>query len=94
MRIDAFNSAASQLTNEPNAAQAAAQRGASSSQAGTADRTTLTSDSTSVTSLVSQALNSPPVRQDMVDSLRLSVTSGQYDVAPAKTAAAMLDEHA
>jgi anti-sigma28 factor (negative regulator of flagellin synthesis) len=39
-------------------------------------------------------MNFPEVRQDMVDSLRLSVTSGQYDIDPAKIASSMLDEHA
>jgi anti-sigma28 factor (negative regulator of flagellin synthesis) len=39
-------------------------------------------------------MNFPEVRQDMVDSLRLSVSSGQYDIDPAKIASSMLDEHA
>jgi anti-sigma28 factor (negative regulator of flagellin synthesis) len=36
----------------------------------------------------------PEVRQDAVDSLRLSVSSGQYELDPAKIASSMLDEHA
>lgn len=94
MRIDPFNSAASQITSETNSAQGAAKKGVSSNKAGTEDRTTLTSDKASVNSLVSKALSSPAVRQDKVESLRLSVSSGQYDIDPAKTAASILDEHA
>jgi anti-sigma28 factor (negative regulator of flagellin synthesis) len=39
-------------------------------------------------------MSSPEVRQDLVDSLRLSVTSGQYELDPAQIASSMLDEHA
>jgi anti-sigma28 factor (negative regulator of flagellin synthesis) len=39
-------------------------------------------------------MNFPEVRQSTVDSLRLSVTSGQYELDPAKIASSMLDEHA
>jgi flagellar biosynthesis anti-sigma factor FlgM len=54
----------------------------------------LTSDSATVDSLVSTAMSFPEVRQDAVDSLRLSVSSGQYELDPAKIASSMLDEHA
>jgi negative regulator of flagellin synthesis FlgM len=95
MRIDPLNSAAaSQVTTEPNSAHAAAQSAAHSAQAGTEDRTTLTSDTASVNSLVSLALNSPAIRQDKVDSLRESVNNGTYEVDPSKIASSMLDEYA
>jgi flagellar biosynthesis anti-sigma factor FlgM len=55
------------------------------------DRTTFHSDSLSVQSLTSQALNSPEIRQDKVDTLRQSVSSGEYQVDAAKTAGAMID---
>jgi flagellar biosynthesis anti-sigma factor FlgM len=48
----------------------------------------------SVNSLVSAALTSPEIRQDKVDSLRLSVSSGQYELDPAKIAASMVDQYA
>ena len=53
------------------------------------DWTSFHSDSNSVQSLTSQALSSPEVRQGTVDALRQSVNSGQYQVDPAKIAAAI-----
>lgn len=94
MRIDSLNSTATELSSELSSQQAGAQKAAQSGQADAGDRTTLSSDSTSVDSLVSQALSFPEVRQSTVDSLRLSVTSGQYELDPAKIASSMLDEHA
>jgi negative regulator of flagellin synthesis FlgM len=94
MRIDLYNSAASQISSEPNSQQVSAQNTANSGQVGTEDRATLTSDSTSVGSLVSTALKSPQVRQDKVDSLRQAVSSGQYQLDPQKIAASMVDEQA
>ncbi|MGA9669762.1 MAG: flagellar biosynthesis anti-sigma factor FlgM [Terracidiphilus sp.] len=94
MRIDSLNSTASELSSELNSQQVGAQKAAQSGQADAGDRTTLSSDSTSVDSLVSKALSFPEVRQSTVDSLRLSVTSGQYELDPAKIASSMLDEHA
>jgi negative regulator of flagellin synthesis FlgM len=95
MRIDLYNSAASQISTEPNSQQVSAQNTGNSGQVdNTEDRATLTSDSTSVGSLVSTALNSPQVRQDKVDSLRQAVSSGQYQLDPQKIAASMVDEQA
>ena len=94
MRIDTVNSTASQLSSELSSQQAGAQKAGQSSQADAGDRATLTSGSTSVDSLVSTAMNFPEVRQSTVHSLRLSVTSGQYELDPAKIASSMLDEHA
>jgi flagellar biosynthesis anti-sigma factor FlgM len=94
MRIDQLNSTASQLTNELSSQQAGAQKAGQSTLLDSGDRATLSSGSSSVDSLVSTAMNFPEVRQDKVDNLRLSVTSGQYEVAPAKIASSMLDEHA
>jgi negative regulator of flagellin synthesis FlgM len=95
MRIDPFNStAASQVASEASSAHAAAQSAISSGKSGTEDRTTLTSDTASVNSLVSLALSSPAVRQDKVDTLRESVNSGTYEVDPSKIASSMLDEYA
>jgi flagellar biosynthesis anti-sigma factor FlgM len=89
MKIDGINSAAAQLlvdnvaarvsTSEPATTQAAAQ-----------DWTSFHSDSTSVQSLTSQALNSPEIRQGTVDALRESVSSGQYQLDATKIAAAII----
>ena len=91
MRIDQLNLTASQLQSELSSQQVGAQK---TGQADAGDHATLTSASTSVDSLVSLALSSPEVRQDTVDSLRLSVSSGQYELDPVKIASSMLDEHA
>jgi negative regulator of flagellin synthesis FlgM len=94
MRIDLFNSAATQASSDLSSQQVGAQAGAQSS-AGTQgvsqdDRATLSSDTTSVSSLVSTALSSPEVRQGMVDSLRQVISNGQYQVDPTSIAAAMV----
>jgi flagellar biosynthesis anti-sigma factor FlgM len=94
MRIDLFNSTASEIASEKDAKQVGAQNAAGSGQVGAEDRTTLTSDSASVGSLVSAALNSPEIRQDNVASLRAAVNSGQYELDPGKIASSIIDEQA
>jgi flagellar biosynthesis anti-sigma factor FlgM len=94
MRIDLFNTAASQILSEQSAQQVNGKNVANSDQVDGEDRTTLTSDSTSIDSLVSTALNSPEVRQDLVDSLKQAVNSGQYELDPGKIAASIVDEQA
>lgn len=94
MRVDLTQSAASQIANEPNTKQVSAHNPVANGLAGGGDRTTLTSDSTSVTSLVSAAMNSPEIRQDKVDSLIKAVSSGQYKLDPSEIASSMIDEHA
>jgi len=94
MRIDLFNTAANQITNEQSSQQVSAQNAAKPGQPDVEDTATLTSDSVSIASLVGTALSSPEVRQDKVDSLRLSVSSGQYDIDPEKIAASIIDEQA
>jgi negative regulator of flagellin synthesis FlgM len=94
MRIDPLSSAAIELSSEASSQQASIQSAAKTSRAGEEDRATLTSGSVSKDSLVSQALSSPEIRQDKVDSLRLSVESGKYELDSAKTAAAIVNEYA
>jgi flagellar biosynthesis anti-sigma factor FlgM len=94
MRIDLFNSAASQIASEQSSQQVNAQNAAKTGRSASEDRATLTSDSTSVGSLVSAALSSPEIRQDKVDSLRQAIGSGQYTLDPAQIAASMVDDHA
>jgi negative regulator of flagellin synthesis FlgM len=94
MRIDLSNTAASQISNEQNSQQVSIQKAAKSGQSDVEDRATLTSDSISIGSLVSTALNSPEVRQDKVDSLQQAISSGQYEVDPNKVAASIVDEQA
>jgi negative regulator of flagellin synthesis FlgM len=94
MRIDVYNSsAANSIGNEPNSKQVQAGT-VPASEPESGDRTTLTSGSGSVSSLVSEAMNSPEVRQDKVQSLQQAISSGQYKLEPDKIAGAMIDEHA
>jgi flagellar biosynthesis anti-sigma factor FlgM len=48
-------------------------------------------DVVSVSVLTSQALQTPEIRQDQVDSLEQSVLSGEYRLDPGQIASAMLD---
>jgi flagellar biosynthesis anti-sigma factor FlgM len=63
--------------------------GTQGTQSVTEDWTSFHSDSASVQTLTSQALNSPEVRQGTVDALRQSVNGGQYQVDATKVAAAI-----
>jgi negative regulator of flagellin synthesis FlgM len=94
MRIDAFSSAASQLSNDLSAQPVGTQATASAKSHGATDddRTTLSSDMTSVASLVSEAMASPEVRQGRVDNLRQAMSNGEYNVDPQSIAAAMVEE--
>jgi flagellar biosynthesis anti-sigma factor FlgM len=94
MRIDLFNSTASELSSEQTSQKVSAENAARSGQPNAEDRATLSSDSASVGSLVNTALSSPEVRQDKVDSLKQAVNSGQYDLNPGKIAASIIDDHA
>jgi flagellar biosynthesis anti-sigma factor FlgM len=88
MKIEGINPAATQLPVE-----SVTTRVASGRQAGTQgvaqDWTSFHSDSSSVLSLTSQALNAPEVRQGTVDVLRQSVNSGQYQVDATRIASAI-----
>ena len=94
MRIDLNNSAASELASEQALLQKSAANVAKPGVSSAEDRTTLTSDTTSVGSLVSTAMSSPAVRQSTVDSLKQAVNSSQYELDPGKIAASMVDDHA
>jgi flagellar biosynthesis anti-sigma factor FlgM len=49
-------------------------------------------DTVTISSLTNQALQMPEVRQDMVDSLSQSVSSGQYRLDPSMIAAALVGQ--
>ena len=94
MRIDLTQAAANQIATEATAKQVSAKNASASGLAVGEDRTTFTSDTQSLSSLVSTAMNSPEIRQDKVDSLKESVSNGTYQLDPGKIAASMIDEHA
>jgi flagellar biosynthesis anti-sigma factor FlgM len=89
MKIEGINPAAVQLPVD-NVGARVSNGGPATTQAAAQDWTSFHSDSTSVQSLTSQALNSPQVRQGTVDALRETVNSGQYQLDPAKIAAAII----
>ena len=90
MKVDLNSLAASQIALDRGAKQVA-NSGQTSTPAATEDRISIHSDSLSVQSLATQALNSPSIRQDKVDALRQSVTSGTYKPEASKTADAMIE---
>jgi negative regulator of flagellin synthesis FlgM len=94
MRIDLYNSTASQISSEPNSKQVQTRNVPASDAGDSGDRTTLSSGSGTVSSLVSGAMSSPEIRHDKVNSLQQAVSSGQYKLEPDKIAGAMIDEHA
>ena len=94
MRIDLTQLGVSQLASEATAQKVKADRAAASGPDSDGDRTTLSSDTASLQSLVSTAMNSPEIRQDKVDSLRASISSGNYQLDANKIASSMINEHA
>ena len=93
MKIEANSPPAIQLPVDRSAKQVL-NNGLAGTQGLTEDRTTFHTDNTSVQALTSQAMNSPEIRQDKVDSLRQAVSSGTYRTDAAKTAEAMIDSEA
>ncbi|MGC9199486.1 MAG: flagellar biosynthesis anti-sigma factor FlgM [Acidobacteriaceae bacterium] len=97
MRIDLTGSSASHvsgnLSSEQATAGSAAHSATASSGASEGAWTTLSSDATSLSSLVSKAMSSPSVRQGTVDSLRQAISSGQYSIDPPSIAAAMVSQN-
>jgi flagellar biosynthesis anti-sigma factor FlgM len=90
MKID-VNSPTVNLPPVDSGTKKISARGSVAVQDATQDRTTFHTDTLSVQSLTTQALNSPEVRQAKVDALSLSVKSGEYKVDSTKTAGAMID---
>ncbi|MFP5230525.1 MAG: flagellar biosynthesis anti-sigma factor FlgM [Acidobacteriota bacterium] len=92
MRIDLVNTVASQIANEAGSQATGAQSASVAPRE--EDRATLVSNAGSVNSLVSAAMSSPEIRADKVASLQQAISSGKYQIDPAKIAASMIDEHA
>ncbi len=88
MKIENVNPTLIQSPTESVAAKAPT-GGQARTQSVAQDRTSFSSDSTSVQALVSQALKSPEVRQDRVDALRDSVRGDEYQIDSNRLAAAI-----
>jgi flagellar biosynthesis anti-sigma factor FlgM len=89
MKIEGINPAATQLPVD-NVAARVPNSGPATTPAAAQDWTSFHSDSTSLQSLTSQALNSPEVRQGTVDALRQTVSSGQYQLDASTIATAII----
>jgi flagellar biosynthesis anti-sigma factor FlgM len=77
MKVDLTNLAASQIAVDRGANKVSSS-GPTGAQAATEDRISFHSGSLSVQSLTSQAMNTPPIRQDKVAELSQSVANGSY----------------
>jgi flagellar biosynthesis anti-sigma factor FlgM len=94
MKVDLSSLAASQIPVDRGAKQVS-NDSLSGTQAAAEDRISLHSGSLSVQALTSQALKTTAIRQDKVDALQNSVTSGTYKPDANGIAAAMIehDQH-
>ncbi len=91
MRIDLHNTAAGQISNQESGkvSNKPAQQGGAPIE----DTTSLTTDTVSISSLATKALQSPEVRQDKVDALRQAIGSGTYTVSAEQIADAIVRDH-
>lgn len=94
MRVDLTNVAANQIAAEPSPSQVNASTVAASNLSGSEDRTSFKSDTQSLSSLVSQAMSSPEIRDEKVASLQQAINCGNYKLDPQAIAGSMIDEHA
>jgi negative regulator of flagellin synthesis FlgM len=92
MRVNLNGLVAGQIASEKDAKKVSGENRALS-QGISQDRTTLSSDTVAVSSLASQAMETAPIRQDRVDSLRQAIEQGQYKLEPDKIAEAILQEY-
>ena len=57
------------------------------------DKTSLSVDMLSISSLEARAMSVPQIRQDKVEALRQSIQNGEYRVEPEKIAQAILNRY-
>lgn len=93
MKID-LNSPAVNMVSANSPAGKVSSSGTAGVKVSTEDRTTFHSDSLSVQSLTSQAMQTPEVRQNKVDALSQSVKSGEYKADASNTASAIASHEA
>ncbi len=92
MRVNLSGPVAGQIASEKDSKQVSGENRVTNLSI-SQDRTTLSSDTVAVSSLASKAMETAPIRQEKVDSLRQAVDSGQYKLEPDKIAEAMLQEY-
>lgn len=91
MKIEFNSSVTSQAVSE-RTAKPVVSSGVPAGSATTADRTTLSTSTPSLSSMVSAAMQAPSVRQDKVNALREAVSSGTYQIDSAKIATSLMDD--
>jgi negative regulator of flagellin synthesis FlgM len=57
------------------------------------DKTSLSADTQSISSLQAQAMATPAIRQDKVEALRQAIQQGQYQLEPDQIAHAILNQN-
>ena len=90
MRIDLNNILMNGIEREGETRKA---RGKSPNAPNVEDKTSLSLDTLSVSSLTTQAMESPSVRQDRVEALRQQVQNGEYNLDANKIAQAILQQN-
>jgi flagellar biosynthesis anti-sigma factor FlgM len=90
MRIDLHNILMNGVEREGETRKA---RGKAANGPNVEDKTSLSSDTLNVSSLTTQAMASPGVRQDRVEALRQSVQNGEYNLDANKIAQAILQQN-
>jgi negative regulator of flagellin synthesis FlgM len=90
MRIDLNNILMNGVEREGETRKA---RGKSPSAPTVVDKTSLSSDTLSVSSLTTQAMEAPSVRQNRVEALRQQVQNGEYNLDANKIAQAILQQN-
>ena len=90
MRIDLNGTATSQIDTEQKTSQVA---GGKSNLVSTEDKATLSVDTAAISSLSSQALQTPAIRQEKVAALQQSLSNGTYRIDPGKIADSILNEN-
>ncbi|MGA2744104.1 MAG: flagellar biosynthesis anti-sigma factor FlgM [Candidatus Sulfotelmatobacter sp.] len=75
---------------KPSVAATQSQPATASTSDSSSETTGLSQDRVTLSALASQALGLPEVRQGAVDSLRQSISNGQYKLDPSSIADAML----
>jgi flagellar biosynthesis anti-sigma factor FlgM len=89
MRIG-FNSADPQSVSTEQAQKSSTAAINPSEVSSTGDKSGISQDRVTLSALATQALGTPEMRQDQVDSLRQSISSGQYQLDPGGIADAIL----
>ena len=90
MRIDLNNISLPGLEREDKTRKAGSK---APSAPNVEDKTSLSVDTLSISSLEARAMTVPQIRQDKVEALRQSIQNGEYRVEPRRSRRAILDRN-